>query len=396
MNNLRKLRKEFENELTDNILNYWVKKVYDPQRGNFIGYIGPDEKPDPDATLGAVLISRILWTFSAAYQLYPTAIYKMMADEAFRILSTHFWDDTYGGIFWEVSPSGSVVNDSKQIYAQSFGLYAFAEYARIFENTESKQLAIRIFHLIEAHAYDTRHGGYFESTSRDWKESARKIIVPAGEKMNKSMNTHLHILEAFTNLYRICVLEEVRNKIFHVLEIFDKYIINPETHHFHMFFDSDWSVMSTAISYGHDIEGSWLLWEAAEVLHDKNLMEFLRPKLTAMAKATGEEALDPTGGLYNESDHGHWDRDFHWWPQAEAVVGFFNAYHLTGDKKFLNWSENSWKFIQKYQIDHQNGDWFWLISPEYNVRPMVKVSAWKCPYHNGRMCMEMIRRIREI
>jgi cellobiose epimerase len=390
---MENLKKQFENELTDNILNYWVKRVYDPQRKTFIGQISHEEKPDPEAALGVVLISRILWTFSAAYQNFPTILYQKMADEAYRLMSELFWDDRHGGVYWSVKPSGEPVVDSKQIYAQSFALYGFSEYARIFNHMESKQLAVSLFHLMERYAWDPKNGGYTEARAAQWKEPAPDFITPAGDKMNKSMNTHLHVLEAYTNLYRICPQEDVRSKIVHILEMFTRHIINPENHHFHLFFDHDWSVQSTAISYGHDIEGSWLLWEAAEVIHDKKLMEFLKPILMKMAEAVGNEGLDPSGGLYNESDGGHWDKNFHWWPQSEAVVGFYNAWQLTGDEKFRKWSENAWQFIQKYQVDHVSGEWHSHLTPELAVRPAPKVSAWKCPYHNGRMCMEMMRRV---
>lgn len=210
--------------------------------------------------------------------------------------------------------------------------------------------------------------------------------------MNKSMNTHLHILEAYTNLYRIWPQPEVREKIVHLLDMFTKHIINPENHHFHLFFDTDWSVQSTPISYGHDIEGTWLLWEAAETIHDVKLMESLKPTLLAMAYAVGNEAVDKSGGLYNESDGDHWDKTFHWWPQSEAVVGFYNAWQITGDKKFYKWMKSAWKFIRKYQVDKQEGEWHSAIKPDLTVQPLPKVSAWKCPYHNGRMCLEMIRR----
>lgn len=386
-------KKSFENELTDNILNYWVKRVYDPHRKTFIGLIDRNEKPNPDAPLGVVLMSRILWTFSSAWQLFPTALYQKMADEAYRILTEHFWDNTNGGVYWDVRPTGEPVNTSKQIYAQSFAMYAFAEYGRVFGNKQSTQLAVSLFHLIEKFAFDPEHGGYIEALSADWETTVPDYITPTGDKMNKSMNTHLHVLEAYTNLYRVCAQEDVKHKIEHVLDMFTLHIINPENLHFHMFFDHDWSVQSTAISYGHDIEGSWLLWEAAEVIHDIKRMEALKPLLTGMAEAVGRKAIDPSGGLYNESDGDHWDKDFHWWPQSEAVVGFYNAWQLSGNPEFKRWSENAWKFIQKYQVDSKNGEWHSLINPDLTVRPATKVSAWKCPYHNGRMCMEMIRRM---
>jgi cellobiose epimerase len=394
MTNFEKLRKEFENELTDNILNYWIKKVYDPRRKTFYGVIDQNEKPDPDAALGVVMITRILWTFSAAYRHYPTAIYKKMADEAWNILTELFWDDKNGGVYWTVFPSGQPENDSKQIYAQAFALYAMSEYARIFDLRNPKQLAVTLFHLIEEHALDPEQGGYWEARSRNWETTAPDFITPSGnDEITKSMNTHLHILEAYSNLFRVCPEVEVENKIVSVLNIFTNYIINSQNYHFHMFFDDGWKALTTAISYGHDIEGTWLLHEAAEVIHKKVVTEKIEPVVLKMAEAVGNEALDSSGGLCNESDGGHWDRNFHWWVEAEAVVGFFNAYQLTGEQKFLNRSENAWKFIQKYQIDHKNGEWFGLITPGYTVRPMAKVSPWKCPYHNGRMCMEMIRRL---
>ena len=388
------MKKEFENELTDNILNYWVKKVYDPQRRSFIGLIDRNEVPHPDVAHGVVLISRILWTFSAAYQLYPTAIYQKMADEAYRILIENFWDNENGGVYWSVKPTGEVDDSSKQFYAQSFAIYGFAEYARTFGHKQSKELAVSLWHLMERFAFDPENGGYFEARAANWTDPARDFITPAGDNSKKSMNTHLHILEAYTNLFRIYPDEELKNKIVHILDMFTQHIINPENHHFHLFFDTDWSVKSTAISYGHDIEGSWLLWEAAEVIHDKQLMEKLKPILVNMAYAVGHAAIDPSGGLYNESEGDHWDKNFHWWPQSEAVVGFYNAWQLIGDSQFLQWSKGTWEFIKKHQVDHINGEWHSLVGPDLKVLPAAKVSPWKCPYHNGRMCLEMIRRIK--
>lgn len=387
--------KQFENELTDNILNYWTKRVYDPKQERFLGYIGPDEQADPDAPLGVVLVSRILWTFSSVYALYPTAIYRKMADEAYRTLTELFWDNGNGGVYWLVKPEGEPSDSSKQFYGQAFALYAFAEYARIFNHAPSRQLAVSLFHLIEGYGFDSQFGGYFEAMTTDWSAKSADYITPKGDRMNKSMNTHLHILEAYTNLYRVSPEDDLKDKIAGLLEIFTTKIINPANHHFHMFFDYDWSVQSTAISYGHDIEGSWLLWEAAEVLGDRHLAESLKPLVIRMAEAVAEQAVDPEGGLYNESDQDHWDKNFHWWPQSEAVVGFYNAWQLTGNEQFRAKAEKAWSFIRKYQVDQVNGEWFGWITPQYTVRPMARVSAWKCPYHNGRMCMEMIRRMKE-
>ncbi len=387
-------QKEFSNELTDNILNYWVKKVYDPERRMFTGFIDHYGMADPDAPLGVVLISRIIWTFSRAYTFFPTAIYRKIADEAYRILTGYFMDRQNGGVYWEVLPSGVPANSSKQSYGQAFAIFALAEYALVFGSEQAGNMAFELVNQLESHARDKDHSGYYEAYSENWENRAPDFITPPGRSMVKSMNTHLHILEAYANLYRFIPDNNIREKICRILDLFIRHIINPETHHFNMFFGNDWNVLTKTISFGHDIEGSWLLEEASRIIRDRE--EELKPLLTAMAYATANEATDKKGGLYNEKGEGRWDRDFHWWPQAEAVVGFFNAFRMTGDSRFLKLSRNVWEFIRKFQIDHVNGEWFWLVSPEYKVKPMPRVSPWKCPYHNGRMCMEMISRLEKL
>jgi mannobiose 2-epimerase len=389
----KELQKEFSDELTDNILNYWIKKCYDPERRMFVGYIDHYERADPEASLGVVLISRIVWTFSRAYTFFPTAIYRKIAEEAFRILTGLFMDRQNGGVYWEVLPSGVPVNRSKQSYGQAFAIFALAEYAFVFGNEQAGNMAFELANLLEDHARDKVHQGYYEAFSDNWENRAPDFITPAGKGVVKSMNTHLHILEAYTNLYRLMPENSIRENTSRIIDLFIRHIINPETHHFNMFFGDDWSVQTKTISFGHDIEGSWLLEEASRIISDRQ--GELKPLLAGMAYATANEATDHKGGLYNEREEGTWDRNFHWWPQAEAVVGFYNAFQMTGDSRFFILSRNAWNFIRKFQIDHVNGEWFWLVSPEYKTKPMPKVSPWKCPYHNGRMCMDMMTRLKK-
>jgi mannobiose 2-epimerase len=351
------------------------------------------EKPVHDAPLGIVLISRILWTFSSAYSIFPTALYRKLAEEAYRILTGFFIDSQNGGVFWEVTPEGHPLNDTKQVYGQAFAIYGLTEYSRIFGEEKATDYARGIFNLVEKHAFDPNHGGYFEAFTRNWENTAGDFITPQEEKMKKSMNTHLHLLEAYTNLFRVLADETIKKRILHILDLFIKHILNSGNTHFLLFFDADWKSQSSTVSYGHDIEGSWLLYEAAEAIGNDDVLKMVRPLSIKMAYAVANEAIDKKGGIYNEFKDGFRDRDFHWWPQAEAVVGFFNAFQMTGDIRFFNLSRNAWEFIRKFQIDHVNGEWFWLLSPEYKVKPMPKVSPWKCPYHNGRMCMEMITRL---
>ena len=393
--NLQEFKKQFENELTDNILNYWVKEVYDIKRNTFFGRITNDGQKFPDAPLSAVFTTRVLWTFSAAYKFFPTAIYKKMADEAFRILVDTFWDNENGGIYWSVFPDGRPEDTKKQFYAEAFFIYALSEYWLAFKDEKAKQLAISMFMLMEKYAFDPEFGGYIEANTADWKETTDQRLSPKDLDVKKSMNTHLHILEAYTNLYRIHKVEEVEKKVEHLLRVFLDKILDEETGHLILFFDKDWTVRSEIDSYGHDIEATWLMQEAAEVLGKKELIEEVEHVAVKMSDVAIKEGLAPNGGMYYEKAEGHLQEQFDWWPQAEAVVGFFNTYQNTKDEKYLDYSRKSWKFIQDYIIDKKNGEWFWGV--DSNLKPLKndKVSPWKAPYHNGRMCMEMMRRIKE-
>lgn len=394
--NWHNFKKQFENELTDNILNYWVKEVYDTSRRTFFGRITNDGKKFPEAPLSAVFTTRVLWTFSAAHRFYPTAIYRKMADEAFRILIEAFWDNENGGIYWSVFPDGRPEDTKKQFYAEAFFIYALSEYWLAFKNEKAKQLAISMFMLMEKYAFDAEFGGYIEANTADWKETTDQRLSPKDLDVKKSMNTHLHILEAYTNLYRIHKVEEVERKVEHLLRVFLDKILDEETGHLILFFDKDWTVRSEIDSYGHDIEATWLMYEAAEVLGKKEIIEEVEHVAIKMSEVAIKEGLAPHGGMYYEKAEGHLQEQFDWWPQAEAVVGFFSAWQITSDEIYLEYAKKSWKFIQNNIVDKKNGEWFWGVDSNLNPLKTDKVSPWKAPYHNGRMCMEMIRRIEMI
>ncbi len=389
----QKLKKEFEFELNDNILNYWVKEVYDPHRKTFFGLITNEGKKDPEAPLSAVFTTRLMWTFSAAYRIFPTAMMKTIADEAFRILRENFWDNTNGGIYWSVFPDGKSEDTKKQFYAEAFFIYALSEYYLAFKDEKARQMAVSMFMLMEKYAFDPEFGGYIEARTADWQETDDQRLSPKDFDVKKSMNTHLHILEACTNLYRVYRDEEVRKKLEHLLRVFLDKILDEKKWHLILFFDKDWTVRSNIDSYGHDIEATWLMHEAAEVLGDKYVIEEVERAAIKMTEVAISEGLAPHGGMYYEKDDGHLQEQFDWWPQAEAVVGFFNTFQLTGEQKYLQQCLNSWKFIQYYIIDHKNGEWFWGVDAKLKPLKNTKVNPWKASYHNGRMCMEMIRRI---
>lgn len=391
--NLIELKNQFKNELTHNILNFWEKKVYDPERRTFFGKVSNDNHPFPDEPHSAVLITRILWAFSSAYRFSPKEKYKNIADEAYRILMENFWDNKNGGIFWHVNPCGRPVDTKKQFYAEAFFIYALSEYYLAFKNEKVKQLAVSMFMILEKFGAEPAFGGYIEAGTADWKEVEDRRLSPKDMNVRKSMNTHLHVLEAYTNLYRIWKDDSVKQKLESLIHIFLEKITDKKTGHFLLFFDDDWTPRSEIDSYGHDIEGSWLLIEAAGVLGDEMLINKVKPVVIKLVETTISEGWREHGGIVYEKEYGVLKEEFHWWPQAEAVIGFFNAWQITGETKYLELMEKGWKFIQEHIIDYKNGEWFWGVDKNFDLLPEEKVNGWKAPYHNSRMCLEMIHRI---
>lgn len=384
-----------EQELESNILGFWMKHTLDEHNGGFYGFISRDLTVNPEAGKSLVLNTRILWTFAAAYRMFGNEPYLKIAERAYRYVNEYFTDREFGGLYWMVDASGNPAETKKQVYGQAFAIYAFSEYHRATGNEAALEQAIELFHTLERYSYDTEFKGYFEALTREWQETDENSLSEKDLNTKKSMNTHLHVMEAYTNLYRVWKSEMLRSKLKELIEITMKHIIHAENAHFLLFFDEQWNSKSEHISYGHDIEGSWLLVEAAEVLSDEALLAEAKAIAIRMAEATYNEGVDEDGGLFNEADSkGLTDTDKDWWPQAEAVVGFYNAYQMTGDMKFRDAALKSWGFIESFIIDKEHGEWHWSVtrdgSPSDNIE---KVSPWKCPYHNGRACFEMIERL---
>lgn len=384
-----------QNEVKNNILGFWLKHTPDEVHGGFVGEIDSQMNVRPEADKSLVLNARILWTFSSAYRLFGDSAYLQAAERALDVLERDFADREHGGFFWMVHAGGSPSQTKKQVYGQAFVIYALAEYFRAVRKPEALDRAIELFRLLEKYGYDPVHSGYIEALSREWQMTDDLSLSGKDLNEKKSMNTHLHVLEAYTGLYRVWKSEELRVKLAELIGTMLDHIVDKEGRHFLLFFDEQWNVKSDHVSYGHDIEGSWLLFEAAEVLGDEEVLERVTGIAIRMAEAALAEGVDKDGGIWNEAGpEGLLSRDKDWWPQAEAMVGFYNAYQLTGDVKFREAAYRSWQFIDKYIVDHKLGEWHWGVSGD--LRPLEhepKVSAWKCPYHNGRACFEMIERI---
>ena len=393
-NKITTLRIEVEHELTTGILPFWMEKMADNVQGGFYGRIDGDDKLHADAPKGAILNARILWTFSAAYRLLRKPEYLETATRAKRYIIDRFYDKDFGGVYWSLTANGEPLDTKKQVYAQGFAIYGLSEYARATGDREALDYAVKLFETVEKYSCDRDRNGYIEAFTREWKPIEDMRLSDKDENTSKTMNTHLHILEPYANLYRVWKNERLERQLRNMLDLFTGKILNKKTYHLDLFFDNDWRTDGNIISYGHDIEASWLIHEAALVLGDEALLKRIEPVITNIARAA-DEGLNPDGSMIYErfTAEDRTDRELHWWVQAENVVGHVNLYQHFGDEKALDTAMKCWQFIKDKIIDHANGEWHWSLMPDGSVnRRDDKAGFWKCPYHNGRMCMEIIER----
>lgn len=389
------LKQEVQEVLTTNILPYWMNRMVDEENGGFYGRITGMEQRVPEAEKGAILNARILWTYSAAYRLLKKEEYLAMATRAKEYIIHHFYDKEFGGIYWSLDCKGTPLDTKKQIYALGFAIYGLSEYNRATGDKESLDYAVRLFESIEAHSFDAVKNGYCEALTREWDEIEDMRLSEKDANERKTMNTHLHILEPYTNLYRVWKDERLKKQLYNLILIFTDKILNRETGHLQLFFDDDWNSKYRIVSYGHDIEASWLIHEAALELGDKDLLAKVEPIVKQIAIAASEGFTSEGGMIYEKNpDTYRVDADRHWWVQAETVVGYMNLFQHFNDKGALQKAIACWDFIRKYLIDRENGEWYWSIRADGTVnREDDKAGFWKCPYHNGRMCMEVLMRL---
>ena len=395
------LRAEAQALLETNILPFWATRMVDHEHGGFYGRIDGYDTLHPDAEKGAILNARILWTFSAAARVLNNTPYRILAARAYDYLMQRFMDREQGGVYWSLNADGTPLDTKKQTYAIAFTIYGLAEYVRLTNNQEALNAAIRLFEDLEAHAYKWDNekiskckNGYVEALTRDWQPIADMRLSEKDENGVFTMNTHLHVLEAYTNLYRVLknvqrddvqgTKERITKQLRTLIDIFANRIFDPATGHLMLFFDEKWQPSNTHTSPGHDIEAAWLLHEALEVLGDEELLNQTLPVIHSLAQAAEEDIMD----------------EKEWWCYAEAVVGYIDQWKLYQDEKpiesniNLELAETAFHYIQTHLMDRENGEWFWTILPDGTPdRTHDKAGFWKCPYHNSRMCIEIIERL---
>lgn len=393
---------DLRENLTSNILPFWTDRMADP-RGGFLGRIDGDDTPDYDAPKGAILNGRLLWTFSAAYRVIRDPQYLAAATRAYEYLRDHFLDREMGGVYWSVDAAGAPLDTKKQSYAIGFAIYGLSEYCRATASEEALEIAKGLFRDLESRARDSKAngGGYIEAFTRDWQEISDMRLSDKDANEKKTMNTHLHILEPYTNLYRVWPDASLREAIVDLLRIFLDVMEDKATSHLGLFFDEQWVRHDSNISYGHDIEASWLLLEAAGVLlanpgegclaEVTALYEKTKRHCLAIANAALEGRSDEGWMAYERFGDGRLDLERHWWVQAEDVVGLVYLYKHHGVDLAIDKAWRSWCWIKDNLVDHNGGEWHWSRFPGGDInRRDDKAGFWKCPYHNSRMCLEVI------
>ena len=391
------LKQEAREVLENNILRFWIDRMQDNEHGGFYGRIDNQNVLHADADKGAILNARILWTFSAAYRVLGNTKYLLMATRAKRYFIDHFIDPEYGGVYWSLDYKGQPKDTKKQFYAIGFAIYGLSEYARVTNDLEALEQAINLYRCVEEHALDKEYNGYIEAMTRDWQPIGDMRLSLYDANYPKSQNTHLHIIEPYANLYRVWPSAGLGQSLRNIINIFTDRILNPGTHHLDLFFEMDWTRGAGQLeSYGHDIECSWLMHEAALVLGDKEVLAKVEPIVQMVAKAS-EKGLNADGSMIHEANltTGTKDDDLHWWVQAEAIVGFYNIYQHFHDEAALEKALRCWQYTKDYLIDYENSEWYWSRHRDGSLNTVDdKAGFWKCPYHNGRMCMEIIERVK--
>ena len=379
-----KLKASAQQILVNNILRFWSERMVDTEHGGFYGRIDGHDILHPESEKGAVLNARILWTFAGATRILHRMPYRILAARAKDYLVNRFIDHQYGGVYWSLNADGSPLDTKKQTYAIAFAIYGLAEYYRATLDQEALDAAIRLFEDIEAHAFDAVNVGYIEALTRDWQPVADMRLSESDENGSRTMNTHLHVLEAYTNLYRVYKDPRVARQLRVLIDIFVNRLYNPSNGHLDLFFDDQWQGRRDKTSPGHDIEAAWLLREALEVLGDQELLQQTLPVCRSLAQAAEEGILKET----------------QWWCYAEAVVGYIDQWQVLAQKDPVEASINyelaeaAYDFIQTHLLDNEHGEWFWSVLPDGTPdRDNDKAGFWKCPYHNSRMCYELIERL---
>lgn len=382
---------EIKEHLQEKLIPFW-EKMKDDEHDGYYGWMNYDLHIDKKAVKGCILNSRIMWFFSNASLTLGEADLLDYAKHGFTFMKNYCVDRKYGGLYWSIGFDGEPADTTKYTYNQAFAIYALASYYDASGDKTALEMALNLFHTIEEKCTDEY--GYKEAFARDFEEIDNDKLSENGVIAEKTMNTLLHVFEAYTELYRVSQSAVVKKRLIWIMNIFADKVYNPHLHRQEVFFDREWNSILDLHSYGHDIETAWLLDCGLDVLKEKELERRIRPIISDLTEQIYKIAYDGHS-LANECEKGIVDTKRIWWVQAEGVVGFLNGYqHDKSKTEYLKAAENMWKYITENIVDERpKGEWFWAVDKDGNpIEELPVVEPWKCPYHNGRMCFEAIRR----
>ncbi len=382
---------EIRAHLTDCIIPFW-KKLRDDEAGGYYGFMDFALNVDKKAVKGCILNSRITWFFANAYLLLKEESLLEEARHGYVFMRDYCVDRQKGGVYWSVNYDGTPKDTTKHTYNQAFSIYALASYYDASGDESALELAMELFHLIENRCMDEI--GYQEAFDRNFVEIRNDKLSENGVIADKTMNTLLHVFEAYTELYRVNRDAEVKKRLEWILDTFADKVYNPVRRRQEVFFDREMNSILDLHSYGHDIETAWLLGRGVEILGEENYQEKMLPIILELTNEIYETAFDGNS-LANECEKGVVDTNRIWWVQAETIVGFLNGCQLLPERKeYLEAAQAVWEFVKAHMIDKRPGsEWFWDVTQQGEAvsgKPIVE--PWKCPYHNGRMCIEVIKR----
>ncbi len=379
---------EVRENLTSCILPYWLK-LKDP-KGGFYGEVSAEGTVFYDEPRGVILNARLIWSFAAAYAALKDTQYLVAAVHARDWFLDHFCDHKYGGVYWSVTAEGERLDTKKQLYAQGFAIYALSELYKVTGDDEALKNAVNLYKVVESHFADTVNGGYIEALSRDFSPLEDMSLSAHDINADKTMNSHLHVLEAYSNLYQVWPDETLKTRVEALLSLTGERVMGADGH-LQLYFKRDWTVLPGAVSYGHDIETSWLALEAAFALHDADVVNRVRPWARRVG-AAGNEGLLPDGSMrYEKLPDGQYDDSRQWWVQAESVVGNLWLWKYHADAEALERAFAAWAYIREHLVDTISGEWWWAILPNGSRDlSQPKAGFWKCPYHNTRMCLQVL------
>lgn len=411
------LRNEIVDYLNSGLLPFWISRTVDTQYGGFLTHFDQFGNDSGEDEKSLIAQSRSVFTYSSAHRAgYGGGKLAEMARHGVDFLLDKMWDKEYGGFYWMVNRKGEVTIDEKIIYGHSFAIYSLSEYTLATGDPRGKEYAEKVFDLLQKYAVDTYYGGYWEMFLRNW--DLKGLGAAGGDR--KTLDAHMHLMEAFTTLYECTGQQVHRRKLLEIIELLTNKIMHPEYGTGIPQFWADWTVAPQIkfdivwgwdrftedgqkaaaednTSYGHNSEFAWLLMHALDILglpYDTH-----REQIVTSFSHSVDNGVDwEYGGVYVEGSHSGevYDREKEFWQQAEMLIGMLDAFRYLKDEKYWNAYVNVHRFVFDKMINHALGEWWPLMTRQGEPIWKHMSHSWKINYHDVRSMVQSVVRLDKI